>query len=436
MSALLTLATKDLRLLVRDRAGLFFSVFFPVLYAVFFGTVFSGAAGDYKSRRIGIPFVDEDRTPASAAFLRSLTGEGQLQIEITDRDAALDLVRHGRRAAAVVVPKGFGEARSELFRGVPTTVQIAADPSRPAEAEMVKGLVVRQLYAGIQEIFTDRRLLREQMDDTLAALNADPDADPVRVAALTAMFEAVDRFMVALDANPAPGAATSSAPAETKPPRFEPVRIEPIELESRRIGPKNFYAVSFPQGIIWGVMSCAATFGISLVVERTGGTLRRLRTTPAPRAAVLGGKAVACLLSTLCVCALLLGVARLGFGVRPISLAGLSVAVACVCVAFAGIMMLLSVLGRTEQSAGGIGWAVLLVMAMIGGGMVPLFIMPGWIQAISVASPVRWAVLALEGAIWRDFSASEMVLPCTILIATGVACFVVGARLFARLDAR
>lgn len=436
MSTLWTLTAKDLRLLVRDRAGLFFSVFFPVLYAVFFGTVFSGAAGDYKARRIGIPFVDEDRTPASAAFLRALTGEGQLQVEVTDRDSALDLVRHGRRAAAVLIPPGFGEARKKLFRGVPTTVQIAADPSRPAEAEMVKGLVIRRLYGGIQEIFTDRALLRQQMDDTLAALSAEPEANPVRVAALTAMFEAVDRFMRTLDATPALGAASTSAPAGTNARAFEPVRIEPIELESRRIGPKNFYAVSFPQGIIWGVMSCAATFGISLVVERTGGTLRRLRTTPAPRAALLGGKAAACLLSTLCVCALLLGVARFGFGVRPISLGGLAVAVACVCVAFAGIMMLLSVLGRTEQSAGGIGWAVLLVMSMIGGGMVPLFIMPGWIQAISVASPVRWAILALEGAIWRDFSASEMLLPCTILIATGVACFVVGARLFARLDSR
>ncbi|HRP62893.1 MAG TPA: ABC transporter permease, partial [Phycisphaerales bacterium] len=92
--------------------------------------------------------------------------------------------------------------------------------------------------------------------------------------------------------------------------------------------------------------------------------------------------------------------------------------------------MLLSVLGKTEAAAGGIGWAVLLVMAMLGGGMVPLFLMPGWMQSISHISPVKWAVLALEGAIWRGFSPAEMLLPCAVLLGVGAGGFLLGSRLF------
>ena len=92
--------------------------------------------------------------------------------------------------------------------------------------------------------------------------------------------------------------------------------------------------------------------------------------------------------------------------------------------------MLLSVLGKTEQSAGGIGWAVLLVMAMLGGGMIPLFIMPGWMQTLSHVSPVKWSILAMEGAIWRGFSFGEMMLPCGILLGVGLACFAIGVRAF------
>ncbi|MBU0717617.1 MAG: ABC transporter permease, partial [Planctomycetes bacterium] len=80
--------------------------------------------------------------------------------------------------------------------------------------------------------------------------------------------------------------------------------------------------------------------------------------------------------------------------------------------------------------AGGIGWAVLLIMAMLGGGMVPLIVMPGWMQTLSHVSPVKWAIVAMEGAIWRNFTLPEMLFPCGILLGVGVVCFAIGVRTF------
>ena len=180
----------------------------------------------------------------------------------------------------------------------------------------------------------------------------------------------------------------------------------------QRIGPQNYYVVSFPQGIIWGVMGCAAGFGISLVSERSGGTLVRLRMAPIGTTQILAGKALACLLAVVSVSVILLAVAVVAFHVRPVSYVMLAAAVACVALAFVGVMMLLAVLGKTERAAGGIGWAILTTMAMIGGGMLPLFFMPQWLQTFSSISPVKWAILALEGAIWRGFTPVEMLKPC------------------------
>ena len=92
--------------------------------------------------------------------------------------------------------------------------------------------------------------------------------------------------------------------------------------------------------------------------------------------------------------------------------------------------MLLSALAKTEQAAGGIGWAVLLILSMIGGGMIPLFILPGWMRTISHFSPVKWSILAMEGAVWRQFTVGEMLLPCGILWAVGIVCFLIGIRAF------
>ena len=64
----------------------------------------------------------------------------------------------------------------------------------------------------------------------------------------------------------------------------------------------------------------------------------------------------------------------------------------------------------------------------IGGAMVPQFIMPAWMQTIGLISPIRWAMLAIEGGVWRQFTLSEMALPCAILISVCVACFAAGTR--------
>ena len=85
-----------------------------------------------------------------------------------------------------------------------------------------------------------------------------------------------------------------------------------------------------------------------------------------------------------------------------------------------------------ETSAGGIGWAVNLVMAMAGGGMIPLFFMPSWLRSLSDFSYVKWTVLALEGAVWRGFSPREMLLPCAVLVALGTAGLALGVHIFRR----
>ena len=45
---------------------------------------------------------------------------------------------------------------------------------------------------------------------------------------------------------------------------------------------------------------------------------------------------------------------------------------------------------------------------------VPLFAMPSWMAQAGNVSPVKWAVIALEGAVWRGFSLAEMALPLGI----------------------
>jgi ABC-2 type transport system permease protein len=196
--------------------------------------------------------------------------------------------------------------------------------------------------------------------------------------------------------------------------------------------PRSAFEITFPCSILLAVLGCMMTFTMSIVIEQKQGTLLRLRAAPLSKMNILGGKALACFLS--CVgtaCILLLGgVACLG--VRVSSWPYVLASIVAMAVCFSGLMMLLSVLGRTEQAVGGSALAIILVMATLGGVLVPLIAMPDWMLTMSHACPVKWGVLALEGAIWRGFDLAEMLLPCGILLAVGVLSFGLGARILSR----
>lgn len=422
MHALFALAAKDLRLLFRNRGALFFTLVWPLLIAILFGAIFSG--GGEGGGRMRIAVVDEDGTPASRDLVRRLTGAEGLEVTPAARQEAVDLVRRGRRQAYVLVPKGYGERSRRLFYGPSREVVLGIDPSRKAEAAMLKGILMQHAAAQMQDTIGDPARSQEMVSEALAELKHS-SAAPAR--------QQTERFLEELKTFLATPAAQASSGSGEAGMNWQPVAVTSQPVEQQHEGPSNAFAVTLPQGAVWGLVGCAATFAIGLVAERTRGTLVRLQMAPLSRMQVLGGKALACFLAALFVQVLVFVVGAVVFKVRPGSLALLAVAVLCACVAFVGIMMLLSVLGRTEQAVSGSAWAAMLMLSMIGGGMVPLFAMPRWMAQLSDASPVKWAILAMEGAIWRGFTPLEMLLPCGILLGVGVATFAIGARSFRTL---
>ena len=286
---------------------------------------------------------------------------------------------------------------------------------------MLRGLLTQYTYLTIKETLTDRTKMKNLIADSLVGIGNDEELDPVMRTTLQLFLPALNSFITNLPEGD--GGLGSS---------FGQVAIDQADVAHEETGdnPTSSYDILFPQGMIWGLIGCAAGFGISLVTERTKGTLVRLRTAPIGRGQILAGKALACFSTTVTLQVMLLLIGWLAFRVSPnsLALAGLTIFSASLC--FVGIMMFLSVLGKTEQAAGGIGWAVLLILAMLGGGMVPLVVMPGWMQTLSHVSPVKWAIVAMEGAIWRDYSFFEMLFPCGILLGVGVVCFAIGVRAF------
>lgn len=420
MRPVLALAAKDLRLLLRMRAGLFFTLVWPILVAVGFGLILGGGSDQRSS--IPVVVADEDNTAASRALVERLSKGGELDVQAASRAEAIDLVRKGRRTASIVIKRGFGAAADRMFYGAPPEVELGIDPARKAEAGMLEGVLMKHGVARMQQMFDDPAAGRQLVANARRALPPMGTTDGAD--ATLRMLNELDRFLAeGPPSKPrAAGAGTGGG--------WQPLAIVKTGVTGERRGPESAFDFTFPQGVLWGIIGCMMSFAVGLVVERTHGTLVRLQAAPLTRAQVLGGKAVACFTAALFVEVMLYAIGVFGFGIHVPSIGRLALATVSVAVAFVGIMMLIATIGRDEETTGAAGWAILMPFTMIGGGMMPLFVMPAWLVRLSDVSPVKWAILALEGATWRQFGWSEMLLPCGILVAVGLVTFGVGTRVF------
>jgi ABC-2 type transport system permease protein len=360
MRAVLALARKDIRVLMRVKSGMFFTFVWPLVVAILFGVVFGGNQSGPGKIRIAV--VDEDDSEASREFVARLEASTDFAAHPADRSGAETMVRRGQRAAYVVIKRGFGEASRRMFSAA-REFEIGHDPSRQAEAWMIEGLLTRQVMTELQP----------------------------------------------------------------KLP-WQPLRVSRAAVVRERLGPANGFEITFPQGVLWGIVGCVMSFAIGLVSERVRGTFVRLHTAPISRTQILAGKALACFATIALLQIVLIAIGVIGFGVSPSSYPLLALACTCAALGFVGFMMMVAGLGRTEQAAAGAGWAMLMPMMLFGGGMMPQFVMPPWMRAIGNASPVKWAIRGIEGAVWRDFTAAEMLLPCVIMLAFGAVCFAIGVR--------
>jgi ABC-2 type transport system permease protein len=419
MAILVTLAVKDFRVLMASKGNVFWVLGFPLLFALLFGAIYSNEGKGPTGMKLAV--VDEDRSEFSQLYVTHLESEEALKVTRVDREQALNEVRKGQSAAAVVIRPGFGKGFSGFFDANDPKLQIAADPGQKMQGAYLEGLLAKAQFEVMAQRFRDRQWMRGQMDtwrDEIQRARGSLGAD---TSVYLRFFDSMDKFLTDVNDQTYTGRMGNGI-----------LNIAKLDVAREYNGPQTSFQITFPQAILWGILGCVATFAISIVHERTTGTFQRLRIGPLSQAQILAGKGLACFLACAFVIGLLVLIGKLVFHVPIGSPALFLLGVLCTCLCFVGLMMLVSTLGKTEQSVGGAGWATLMILTMFGGGMMPLAFMPPWMRGISHLSPVKWGILAMEGGVWRHFSFAEMLLPCAVLLALALAFFTVGVLMLRR----
>jgi ABC-2 type transport system permease protein len=419
MNKIIFLAIKDLRVLISDRGNIFWVFGFPVIFALFFGAIYSSSGEGPSGMKVAV--VDEDNSDYSGTYISKLESYEALSVIRLEREEAINRIRTGKISVAVFMNEGFGDNLGAMFGEGENKLEIACDPSRKMESGYLQGLLAKAQFEALSDRFSDVKLFREQIDkwrsDIAGVLDIEENA------LYTKFFDSLENLIE--DVNDGGFNAGFGDGL---------MNVAQVDVEREREGPITAYQIIYPQAMIWGILGCAASFAVSIVKERTDGTFARLRIGPIGRAHILAGKAFACFSTCVFIMCVQYVAAKLIFRMPLGNILFLILAAFCTILCFVGIMMFVCTIGRTEQSAGGAAWALMMIMAMLGGGMVPLIFMPSWLRPFSHFSPVKWGIIALEGGVWRNLSLVQVMNPCLVLLGIGLAFFLLGVVMLRRLD--
>jgi ABC-2 type transport system permease protein len=125
MRALLLLTAANIKSFTRDRAALFWTLAFPLIFIFLFGSIFSGGNND---RTIG--FADLDKSTHSAELRAAFASQPNVKLVEASENDLVAQMRDGKLSAVLVVPPGFGATIDA--KAAPASIKVYTDPAQTA----------------------------------------------------------------------------------------------------------------------------------------------------------------------------------------------------------------------------------------------------------------------------------------------------------------
>ena len=392
--AVFALIRKEWLLLLRDWHALLLLFLMPAAFILVMSLALQDRFVMHQGVSLSYYLVDEDQSPASQDFIRGLAAAKEFRLA-QPVAAPTDLeseVRADRAQFLVRVPKGFGAA---LGAREPRPVEMLAGPSvEPAVYE----LFAARLHAVLGQLY-----LQRQLDAMVAPITGAPAAAP-DVAAADKLLHEESLYL----------AAGGERPSSVQQ--------------------------NVPAWLLFAMFFIAVPLSTTWVQERQQGTYARLRSMGLGPGQLLLGKLLPYvgvnLLQVLLMLAVglwlvpLLGGDRLTLGQAPLALGVMALATSFASVAYA--LLIANLVSTSEQAMIFTGVANLL-MAAVGGIMVPRFVMPPAMQAVSLYSPMAWGLEGFLDVFLRQGGLRAVAPEALRLAVFGLACLALaGARLGVR----
>lgn len=390
MRVLFALCGKELRLLARDWHGLAVLFAVPILFILLLSLALKDAFDPAAPGRLQLQIVDRDHGALAQQFISRLT-----QLPGVERRADADTL--------VIVLPGFSELlatrqdfASDYLAGGKEPILLRVDYA-PSTLPTVRGLMalnVRQALLQVQSDYLFKDVLGYSNDQRAAF---DYLADPRRLPVTEAFRNR--------------GGARVAAP--------------------------NAVQQNVPGWLIFAMFFAVIPLATSFVIERSQGSLLRLRVLGVSATTLMLSKALPYYLVNLLQMLVMFAV---GMWLVPAlggdrldpghSLVGLWLIGSTTSFAAIALALCVAVCVRTSLQATVAGGAISLLLAALGGVMVPKLVMPPTMQMLTQVSPMAWSLDGFSHLLVAGEGAKSVLPAAAALLALAIAALTIAGLLY------
>ncbi len=381
MRALGSIAAVELRRFMRDRSNIFFVFVFPLLLVVVIGAQFGGGGSQGSVVVTGGP---SDLRDALVSELE----DADLTVSFADADSASEQLARGRTDVGLTVPTQAAEA-FDSGADVELEMVLASSSGSAAAAQAVRGAV-----------------------DSLRTTRG-------QVAALTEAGAPGDQIESAL----------AQARESVEPATVSVVDVDDVAQAFAGVGQFDIGATS---QLLLFVFLISLAGSATLIQARRYRVIARTLVAPVSTTTVVGGQALGRFVIAGFQGAYIMVVTALLFGVDWGDLtAAVLVLAAFAAVAAGGAMVIGSALDN-DNAASGVGVGAGLVLAALGGGMLPLELFPDGMRTIANFTPHAWAYEAFAEIQRHDGTVVDVLPELGVLVGMAAVLLALGSWLLRR----
>jgi len=421
---ILDIAFKDLMRSFRSMFAVGMMVIAPLMLTGLIYFAFGGmSGGDVSLTAIKVGVVNADQLPANSVLeapigdnIRSMFFDDSVKSWITATDyrneasarAAVDKQEIG---VAIIIPQNFTERYLSGEKDTP--VLILSDPTLsigPAVVEDMVTMMVDGVAGG--GIALQTIMEREQVNDI------QPDRTQIQ-SWIQRYGDWYADFQRNLFHHPDKAAFVVVAPSAGEAETADPIQ--------------KMMGLTMAGQMIFFAFFTGAYSMMSILREDEEGTLARLFTTPTNRTSILTGKFIAVFITVILQGLVLMVAGHYAFRINWGEPLGITLALMGQVIAATGLGVLLIAFVKNTRQGGPVLGGGLTALGMLGG----LFTanmpnaLPGAMNMIANFTPQGW-VLKSWRMVMDGQSASDLLIPFTVLIGMGIVMFAVGAWMFRR----
>ena len=389
---------KEIRQLLSDKVGLTLLFLMPLLLVIVITTVQDSAYKAVNEHVISLLVCNRDKGDAGTKFIASLEESALFEITLTDGADTRSMREKMAEESALtglIIPENFTRCLRQKAHSVSDLMM--------KELEVIDEITENKTVIPELKLYYDPVLQEQYCQSIVNVMNAHVEmmqssmmVDAVfEDAGLDGMTDKLRDEMLAKKVTIATLPATENQ--ETRP---------------------NSTQHNVPAWTIFAMFFMVVALGGNIVNERVKGSFQRLKTMPTSFWMVLFSKMIVYVgvgflqvLLIFSVGLLLFPLMSLPALTMPSNIPAFVVIVLLSAMAAVSYAMLIGTYSRTQVQANGVGAVTVIIFAALGGVWVPTFIMPPYLQTISLFSPLNWCLegyytLFLRGGSWATLLSS------------------------------